>query len=72
MMEELKYVGKSAERSDAVQKVTGALEFVDDMHMPRMLYAQCVRSPYAHAKIVSVDMSEALKLPACRGTRAMT
>ena len=65
-MEELKYVGKSAERSDAVQKVTGALEFVDDMHLPRMLYAQCVRSPYAHAKIISVDLSEARKLPGVR------
>ncbi len=65
-MEELKYVGKTFERSDAVKKVTGALEFVDDMHFQRMLYAQCVRSPYAHAKIISVDMSEALKLPGVR------
>jgi CO/xanthine dehydrogenase Mo-binding subunit len=62
-MEELKYVGKTFDRSDAVRKVTGELEFVEDMYMPRMLYAQCVRSPYAHAKVISVDMSEALKLP---------
>ena len=65
-MEELKYVGKTFERSDAVKKVTGALEFVDDMHFQRMLYAQCVRSPYAHAKIISVDMTEAKKLPGVR------
>ncbi len=65
-MEELKHVGKSYERKDAIKKVTGAAEYVDDIHLPRMLYAQCVRSPYAHAKIISVDMSEARKLPGVR------
>ena len=43
-MEELKHVGKSYPRSDAIKKVTGAAEYVDDIHLPRMLYAQCVRS----------------------------
>lgn len=59
---ELKHVGKSYERSDAIKKVTGAAEYVDDIRLPRMLYAQCVRSPYAHAKILAIDTSEAEKM----------
>lgn len=65
-MEELKHVGKSYERSDAIKKVTGAAEYVDDIRLPRMLHAWCVRSPYAHAKILSVDISEAQKMPGVR------
>ena len=38
-MGELKYVGKTVQRSDAIKKVTGAAEYVDDIHLPRMLYA---------------------------------
>ncbi|MBU5333256.1 xanthine dehydrogenase family protein molybdopterin-binding subunit [Anaerocolumna aminovalerica] len=60
---ELKYVGQSYERKDAVNKVTGEAEYVDDIRLPRMLYAWCVRSPYAHARILSIDTSEAEKLP---------
>ena len=65
-MSELKYVGKSIERCDAVKKVTGAAEYVDDIRLPRMLYAKTVHSPYAHAKILSIDISEAEKLPGVR------
>lgn len=65
-MEELKHVGKSYDRSDAIKKVTGAAEYVDDIRLPRMLYAQCVRSPYAHARIIAVDISEAEKIPGVR------
>ena len=62
-MEELKHVGKAYERSDGIRKVTGAAEYVDDIRLPRMLYAAVKRSPYAHAKILSVDLEEAKKLP---------
>lgn len=63
---DLKYVGKSLDRADAVKKVTGTADFVDDLRLPRMLYAACVRSPYAHARILSVDISEAEKFPGVR------
>ena len=36
-MEELKHIGKSYERSDARAKVTGAAQYVDDIHLPRTL-----------------------------------
>ncbi|MGB4659009.1 MAG: xanthine dehydrogenase family protein molybdopterin-binding subunit [Mobilitalea sp.] len=58
----LKHVGKSYDRKDAIMKVTGSAEYVDDIRLPRMLYVQCVRSPYAHARIISIDTSEAEKL----------
>ncbi len=63
MEQELKHVGVAYQRSDGVKKVTGAAEYVDDIRMGRMLYADVVRSPYAHAKVLSVDLSEAKKLP---------
>ena len=48
---------------DGIKKVTGQAKYVDDMKMARMLYAQVKRSPYAHARILSIDTSEAEKLP---------
>ncbi len=58
----MKFVGTSVKRVDGVKKVTGALKYVDDMKLPRMLYAAVLRSPYAHARIISIDTSEAQKL----------
>ena len=63
MEEQLKHVGVAYERSDGVKKVTGAAEYVDDIRLGRMLYADVVRSPYAHARVLSVDLSEAKKVP---------
>ena len=54
-----KYIGVSVPRVDGVKKVTGAAKYVGDMKWPRMLYAKCVKSPYAHAKILSIDVSAA-------------
>ncbi|MGB3366993.1 MAG: molybdopterin cofactor-binding domain-containing protein, partial [Acidaminobacteraceae bacterium] len=58
----MKFVGKSIKRVDGIKKVTGSLKYVDDMKLPRMLYAGIKRSPYAHANIISIDTSEAEKL----------
>jgi len=57
-----KYIGVSVPRVDGVKKVTGAAKYVGDMKWPRMLYAKCVKSPYAHAKILSIDVSAAKAL----------
>ena len=56
-------IGKYLPRVDGVAKVTGAAKYVGDINMPRMLYADVVRSPYPHAKILKIDTSEAEKLP---------
>ncbi len=57
-----KNIGVSVPRVDGVKKVTGAAKYVGDMKWPRMLYAKCVKSPYAHAKILSIDVSAAKAL----------
>lgn len=62
-MSELSVVGKSVERLDAWEKVTGKANYVYDMYLHDMLFTKCLRSPYAHAKIIRIDTSEAEKLP---------
>lgn len=56
-------VGRSIPRIDAVEKVTGEAVFTTDLDFPGMLYAKVLRSPYPHARIVSIDISQAEKLP---------
>ncbi len=56
------YIGKSVKRIEDKRFVTGKGKYTDDIVLPAMTYAYLVRSPYAHAKILSVDTSEALKL----------
>ena len=59
----MKYVGKDMARKDGFDKVTGRGKFTTDIFLPRMTYAKVLRSPYAHAKVVSFDTSEAEALP---------
>ncbi|MBF0528391.1 MAG: molybdopterin-dependent oxidoreductase [Deltaproteobacteria bacterium] len=58
-----RYVGKSINRLDGVQKVTGAATFASDMVAPGMLFGKILRSPHPHAKVIKVDASQAEKLP---------
>ena len=53
---------RSVDRQDAYGKITGKARYVDDLKFPGMLYVQTVRCPYAHARILNIDSSEALKL----------
>ena len=64
----MKYVGTSVARVDGFKKATGDLRYVDDMKLPRMLYAAVKRSPYPHAKILNIDTSKAENL---RGVKAV-
>ena len=50
-------------RQDAIPKVTGAFAYSSDLHAADMLWGQTVRSPHAHARILEIDVSEALRLP---------
>jgi carbon-monoxide dehydrogenase large subunit len=58
-----KYVGKSEKRVDAFAKVTGAGTYVADVKLPRMVYAKVLRAGVAHAKIRSIDISQAQAMP---------
>jgi len=60
---EYKYIGKSYIRPDAINKVTGKAQYLDDIRLPGMLHAAILRPEFAHAKIVSIDTSEAEKMP---------
>ncbi len=64
--ERLNTVGKSVARLDGIEKVTGKAVFTQDIAPPGMLYAKVLRSPHAHARIVGIDISKALKLPGVR------
>ncbi|MCG2726642.1 MAG: xanthine dehydrogenase family protein molybdopterin-binding subunit [Elusimicrobia bacterium] len=60
----LKTVGKSVPRIDGWEKITGAAKYTDDLEFGQaLLYGAIVESPYAHARIISIDISKALKLP---------
>jgi xanthine dehydrogenase molybdenum-binding subunit len=52
-------IGKDFPRSDAVARVTGQERYTVDIDLPRMLHGRILSSPYAHARIVSIDTSEA-------------
>jgi len=56
-------VGKDVQRTDAVPKVTGAAQYVADIHMSGMLHAAVLRSPHPHARILSIDTSAARNMP---------
>ena len=59
-------VGKPANRIDGIARVTGAAKYTYDIHPPGMLYAAVLRCPHPHARLVSIDTSEAEKLPGVR------
>lgn len=54
-----RHVGKATLRKDALDIVTGAAKYIDDISVPGMLYAKVLRSPYAHATITHIDTSKA-------------
>ncbi|ONK10596.1 xanthine dehydrogenase subunit D [Streptomyces sp. MP131-18] len=56
-------VGASAERPDAVGKVTGAFAYSSDLWHEDMLWGHTLRSPHPHARITGLDVSAALAVP---------
>lgn len=56
-------VGQDLPRLEAREKITGRAEYSDDLSLPGMLHAAVQQSPYAHARIVSCDVSAALAVP---------
>jgi CO/xanthine dehydrogenase Mo-binding subunit len=55
-------VGESAPRADAVPKVTGEFAYSSDAYAAGMLWGRTVRSPHAHARIIEIDISEAVTM----------
>lgn len=60
------YIGRSVPRPNAKRLLAGRGRYITDLVLPRMLHVAFVRSPYAHARIVTIDSSVA---KATRGVR---
>jgi 4-hydroxybenzoyl-CoA reductase alpha subunit len=60
---EFAIIGKRLRKVDGAGKVTGATTYTDDIALPGMLHAKVLRSPHAHARILSIDTAEAEGLP---------
>ena len=50
-------------RADAAVKLRGEAQYVGDLVVPRMLHGKVLRSPFAHARLVSIDTSAADAIP---------
>ena len=62
-MSQYHVVGKNVPRVDATAKVNGTAIYCDDVYFRNTVYGKLVHSPFAHAKILSIDISAALALP---------
>lgn len=58
-----RYVGRAVPRVEDPLLLSGRARFIDDLSFPGMLHCAILRSPYPHARIVSIDTSPALALP---------
>jgi CO/xanthine dehydrogenase Mo-binding subunit len=56
-------VGELVPRVDAPPKVQGEFAYASDLVVPGMLWGHTLRSPWSHARIVSVDVTEAVSMP---------
>jgi CO/xanthine dehydrogenase Mo-binding subunit len=59
---ELGRVGELVPRADGIPKVTGEFAYSSDLQAAGMLWGQTLRSPHAHARVVSIDISAALRV----------
>jgi carbon-monoxide dehydrogenase large subunit len=55
--------GASIKRKEDPRLITGEAKYLEDIQLPGMLAAAILRSPYAHAKIKSIDTQQAAALP---------
>ena len=56
-------VGQPVTRIEDIRLITGKGNFTDDQKLPNMAHGVFTRSPYAHAKIISINIDEAKKMP---------
>src|SRR5512132_136576 len=63
---DLAVVGGAAPRLDGPARVAGRVEYTVDVHLPGMLHAAVLRSPFAHARVTALDVEAALAAPGVR------
>lgn len=65
-MHSYRILGTASPRVDGAGKVTGAARYTPDVHLPGVLWAKSLRSPFPHARIVQLDTARARALPGVR------
>ena len=63
-------IGTSIKRLDGPDKVAGRAKYTYDINRPGMIYGKIARSPYPHARITSIDLSDAQKAPGVKAVLA--
>jgi xanthine dehydrogenase YagR molybdenum-binding subunit len=63
-------LGTAVKRLDGPEKVTGRARYTYDINRPGMAYARMVRSPYAHARVVLIDLTQAARAPGVKAALA--
>lgn len=63
------HLGKRISRLDGPVKVSGKAKYSYDINRPGMLFGKILRSPHAHAKVVSIDVSAAEKMPGVKAVK---
>ena len=66
-MSDWRIIGKKVKSKEGPRHVTGGGRFIDDLNLPGMLHALVVRSTYAHARILKVNVQAALESPGVAG-----
>lgn len=64
--EKTEVVGKAIPRVDGYERASGSAVYPADISLPNMLYGKILRCPHPHAKVKSIDLSQAAKLPGVR------
>lgn len=70
-MDQRQQMGKRQSRLDGIEKATGRARYSSDLNRPGMLFAVMLTSPYAHARVRSIDTSAAQKLAGVTGIRTI-
>jgi xanthine dehydrogenase YagR molybdenum-binding subunit len=65
-------IGKRISRVDGPDKSSGHAKYTYDLHPAGLLYGKVVRSPYAHARVVSVDTSAAESMPGVKAVQVVS
>ena len=68
---DLEFIGKPIERWDGHLKVSGKARYTADVQLPGMLYAKFVNANLPHARVISIDTSEAERHPGVKGVHVI-
>ena len=70
-MDQRRVMGKPTKRVDGPMKSSGRAKYASDHHQDGLLYGALLTSPYAHARVTSIDTSEAEKVPGVTAVHAI-